>query len=117
MNSQPNTLLGKVSSVGGLAIEIWSEDLAHAISGHPEVTLDKVKETLKDPEKVIQSKSSGNACLFYSVEVKVSETESLFFCVVVGVKKSGVGRMITAYDADFMKSGKELYSKEVKNES
>jgi hypothetical protein len=87
------------------------------MSGHPEVTLGKVKETLKDPEKVIQSKSSGSSCLFYSVEIKIRDSESLFFCVVVGVMKSGVGRMITAYDTDFMKSGKELYSRKVRNES
>lgn len=113
-----NTLLETVSSLNGkLQIEIWSEDLDHAINGHPEVTIDKVRETLKDPSKVIQSKSDNSRCLFYSVEIKVSDTESIFFCVVVGVKGPGKGKMITAYDADFMKTGKQLFSKEVKNES
>lgn len=106
-----NTLIEKVSTVGGLEIEIWTDDLQHAIDGHPEVTIDKVRGTLKDPAKVIQSKSSTNACLFYSVEIKVSKTESLFFCVVVAVRGSGRGKMVTAYDADFMKTGTELYSK------
>jgi hypothetical protein len=106
-----NTLIDKVSTIGGLDIEIWTDDLQHAIDGHPEVTLDKVKNTLKDPSKVIQSKSSTNACLFYSVEIKMSDTESLFFCVVVAVAGSGRGKMVTAYDADFIKTGIELYSK------
>ena len=107
-----NTLVGKVSSMGGqLDIEIWSDDLQHAIDGHPEVTLDKVKSTLKDPSKVIQSKSSKNACLFYSVEIKINESESLYFCVVVAVIGSGRGKLVTAYDADFIKAGSELYSK------
>lgn len=107
-----NALIEKVSSMGGqLEIEIWSEDLQHAIDGHPEVTIDKVKETLKDPSKVIQSKSSANACLFYSVEIKISEAESLYFCVVVAVTGVRKGKMVTAYDADFMKIGNELYTK------
>lgn len=108
-----NTLIEKVSTVGGLEIEIWTDDLQHAIDGHPEVTIDKVRDTLKDPSKVIQSKNSTNACLFYSVEIKVSEAESLFFCVVVAVTGSGRGKMVTAYDADFIKTGIELYSKVV----
>ncbi|WP_374001727.1 hypothetical protein [Bdellovibrio bacteriovorus] len=107
-----NTLIEKVSSMEGqIEIEIWSDDLQHAIVGHPEVTIEKVKEALKDPSKVIQSKSSANVCLFYSVEIKISETEDLYFCVVVAVTGSGKGKLVTAYDADFMKTGTELYSK------
>lgn len=106
-----NNLIEKVSTVGGLEIEIWTDDLQHAIDGHPEVTIDKVRGTLKDPSKVIQSKSSTNSCLFYSVEIKISDSESLFFCVVVAVTGSGRGKMVTAYDTDFMKTGAELYSK------
>lgn len=107
-----NSLIDKVSSVGGLEIEIWTEDLQHAIDGHPEVTIDKVKETLKDPSKVIQSKNSKNACLFYSVEVKVSKTEILFFCVVVAVTGSNKGKLVTAYDTDFIKTGNILFTKQ-----
>jgi hypothetical protein len=107
-----NTLIEKVSSIAGkLVIEIWADDLRHAIEGHPEVTIDRVKETLKDPSKVIQSKSSASTCLFYSFEVRISELEAVYFCVVVAVIGAGQGKMITAYEADFMKTGKELFSK------
>jgi hypothetical protein len=105
-----NTLIEKVRSIGGLVIEIWSEDLKHAIDGHPEVTIEKVKDTLKDPEKVIQSRNSGNACLFYSIQIGIRGAEDLFFCVVVAITSSGIGKMVTAYDADFIKTGKVLYS-------
>lgn len=98
-----NRLIATVESVGGLKIQIWSEDLDHAIQGHPEVTLDKVEETLKEPYEVVQSKSSNSVCLFYSVEVKIGNNESLYFCVVVALSVSGQGRMITAYDTDFVK--------------
>ena len=113
-----NSLIGRVRTVGGLDIEIWKEDLQHAINGHPEVTIEKVNGTLNDPSKVIQSKNSVNACLFYSVEVSISELESLYFCVVVAVTGSGKGKMVTAYDTDFIKTGNVLFAKteEVKNE-
>ncbi|UXR63779.1 hypothetical protein EZJ49_11960 [Bdellovibrio bacteriovorus] len=110
-------LLEVVDSIGGLKVEIWGEDLEHAILGHPEVTIQRVKETLSAPSRVVQSKSSNNACLFYSIEIKGNDVENIFFCVVVAVKDSGVGKIITAYETDFMKTGKELFSKEVKNES
>lgn len=107
-----NFLIEKISSVGGqLEIEIWSDDFQHAVEGHPEVTIEKVRGTLRDPSKVIQSKSSANACLFYSLAVNISETEILYFCVVVAVTGSGKGKLVTAYDADFIKTGIELYSK------
>jgi len=106
-----NVLIEKVGAVGGLEVEIWTEDFQHAVEGHPEVRLDKVRGALKYPSKVIQSKSSSNTCLFYSIEIKIHKTESLYFCVVVAVTSSGKGKMVTAYDADFIKTGIELYSK------
>lgn len=107
-----NKLLETVKTLGDkLEIEIWSEDLQHAIDGHPDTTLEKIRETLKDPTKVIQSKSSNNACLFYSITVKISDTEILYFCVVVAVIGNGKGKLVTAYDSDYMKNGNELYSK------
>lgn len=106
-----NTLLAIVSAIGALEIEIWTEDLQHAVDGHPEVTLDKVKATLIDPSQVVQSKSSMNACLFYSIDLAVDVNEKLFFCVVVAVTRAGRGKMITAYDADFIKTGTVLFAK------
>lgn len=109
-----NTLLETIDAAAGLTIEVWSLDFAHAVNGHPEVTLDKIRKTLNRPSKVIQSNSSTNVCLFYSIEFKVSETEYLYFCVVVGVKKSGRGRVITAYNTDYIKTGILLYEGESK---
>jgi hypothetical protein len=103
--------LAVVKAIGGLEIEICAEDLQHAVEGHPEVTLEKVKCTLEDPFQVVQSKSSMNACLFYSIEFEITENERLFFCVVVAVTDAGRGKMITAYDADFIKTGTVLFSK------
>lgn len=107
-----NALREKVSTMEGqLEIEIWSDDFQHAIDGHPEVTIEKVKGTLENPSRVLRSKGSSNTCLFYSVGTKISETENLYFCVVVAVIGSCKGKLVTAYDADFIKNGTELYSK------
>ena len=106
-----DSLIGTLHSIGSLEIEIWSSDFAHAVSGHPEVDFAKVKATLEDPERVIRSKTSTNVCLFYSIEVRKENQDSIFFCVVVAVIKSGLGRLVTAYETDFLKAGKELFIK------
>ena len=54
--SQENTLIEIVKSVGNLKIEIWTSDFQLALDAHPEVTLEKIKTSLKDPFKVIESK-------------------------------------------------------------
>lgn len=85
MNDDGNTLIKIVGAVGNLKIEIWASDFQHALDGHPEVTLDKISETLMAPCKVIESKRSARACLFYSVVIEDQDCETRYFCVVVGV--------------------------------
>ena len=68
-----NALREKVSTMEGqLEIEIWSDDFQHAIDGHPEVTIEKVKGALKNPSRVLRSKGSSNTCLFYRIVLKKS---------------------------------------------
>jgi hypothetical protein len=105
------SLIAAIDSFGGLKIQVWQFDLDHAISGHPEVTLDQVRETLMHPKRVIQSLSSANACLFYSELKQRKGSEVLFFCVVVAILAPGAGKLVTAYETDFMKKGKCLFKR------
>ena len=72
---------------------------------------EKIKAALKNPIRVVLSKNNRNVCLFYSIEIKTSENETIYFCVVVAVTQVGIGKLVTAYEADFIKSGKVLYVK------
>ncbi len=105
-----NLLIEEVGSVGGLKIQIWHEDFQHALDGHPEVTLDRIRGVLQQPIKVVESKHSRNSCLFYSVEMTDEKTgEKSYFCVVVAVIGSGTGKMETAYETTYMKSGRVIF--------
>lgn len=110
VNDDENTLIKIVEAVGNLKIEIWTSDFQHALDGHPEVTLNKITETLVAPYKVIESKRSARACLFYSVVIEDQDCETRYFCVVVGVLASGKGKLETAYETTYIKSGKILFS-------
>jgi len=106
-------LIGIVDSIGGLKIEIWRDDFQHALEGHPEVSLEKIRKTLVNPIKVIKSKHNNKVCLFYALEVNNSPLfGTLYFCVVVSVLGNGFGKLDTAYETDYIKSGEILYPKE-----
>lgn len=116
-SEEENELLEEVDAVGGLKIQIWREDLQHALNGHPEVTIDKVKDTLKNPLKIIKSKTSNRVCLFYSFEIEdEASSEIMYFCAVVGVIKEGIGKLETAYETTYIKKGKVLFGRGKKND-
>jgi hypothetical protein len=112
MATEENVLIEEVSSVGNLRIQIWHEDFQHALEGHPEVTLERVRAVLADPARVVESRHSRNACLFYSFELVDELTgEKTYFCVEVAVIGDGKGKMETAYETTYMKNGRVIFEK------
>ena len=110
-----NELIEEVVAVGGLKIQIWRADLQHALDGHPEVTLDRVRVALRDPLKVIKSKTSHRVCLFYAFESQDEQSgERIYFCTVVGVIRDGIGKMETAYETTYIKTGEVLFERRKK---
>ena len=111
-------LFEEVSTEQGLKIEIWDVDFQHAIDGHPAVSIERIRNSLKNPIKVIQSKKSNRVCLFYTVEIESDpEFGTIYFCVVVGVMGPGKGKLETAYETTYIKSGAVLFDREGKNDS
>ena len=109
-------LIETIDTEHGLKIEIWDVDFQHALDGHPEVSIERIRGALKAPLKVIKSKWSNRACLFYSLELDNHPTfGKVYFCVVVGVDGSGKGKMETAYETTDIKSGEILYEQESKS--
>lgn len=105
-------LIGTVKTKDGLIIEIWDIDFQHALEGHPEVTLERIKATLNDPLKVVRSKKSNRVCLFYKLEIEDRpDFGKIYFCVVVGVLGKGKGKLETAYETTVIKSVTTLYDK------
>lgn len=113
IKDEDTILIEEVETQGSLIIEIWNVDFQHAIEGHPEVSLERIRKALKNPLKVVQSKKSNRACLFYNLEIKNDPNfGNIYFCVVVGVLSDGKGKMETAYETTVVKSGKVLFEKE-----
>ena len=105
----PPVLIETVNGSGGLLIEIWDVDFKHALDGHSEVTIERIRKALIEPVKVVQSQWSKTACLFYNLEIKDDpDFGNIFFCVVVGVTGQGKGKMETAYETTVTKNGTVL---------
>lgn len=96
---------------GSIEVSLYDDDLKHAMDSHPgEVTLEKIKSCILDPDKVIESLNAKNACLFYE-----KKDEEEYFVVVVHLvqtKVESVGEIRTAYDSTYIKKGKVLFDKE-----
>lgn len=108
-NSDEGLLL-ELYGFGGLKIQIWNVDYQHALAGHPEVSIERIKEALMKPVKVIKSQHSERVCLFYNLEIKDDPVfGNIYFCVVVGVMGNGVGKMETAYETTYIKKGQPLF--------
>jgi hypothetical protein len=110
-NGEGNRLVTTIKSETGLLIEIWEKDFQHALEGHPEVTIERISKALMRPFKVVQSKYSNRACLFYSFELVDDHFGKIYFCVVVGVLGAGKGKLETAYETTFIKKGNVLFER------
>jgi hypothetical protein len=83
----------------------------HIFSDHPEMVgqINKIKETLKDPDKIIRSKSDELVQLFYRNYLKTPVTNK-FLCLVVKISETE-SFIITAYFTDAIKNGDILWKK------
>ena len=103
-------LIEEIKTEQGLKIQIWDVDFQHALDRHPEVSIERIRKSLKNPIKVVQSKRSHRVCLFYNLEIEDHpEFGTIYFCVVVGVIGDGNGKMETAYETTYIKKGIVLY--------
>lgn len=116
VRSAATTLIEEVETEQGLKIQIWDVDFQHALEGHPEVTIERIKKALMKPLLVVQSKKSSRVCLFYNLEIENdAEFGVIYFCVVVGVLGDGKGKMETAYETTYTKTGKILFDKSIES--
>ncbi len=95
----------------GLQVRLTDERLVHILE-HPEMAgmEDAIRNTLVQPEKVVESFSDPEAHLYYrlSVGTKVGDK---YLCVVVKVTR-GDAFVLTAYLTDKIKKGVILWPKE-----
>jgi hypothetical protein len=95
----------------GQDILFSEERLTHILSTHPEMDnqIDRVHETLADPDQVVRSKTDALVELYYK-HYQSTPVTTKYLCVVV--KNSNVTLfIITAYFTDGIKKGEQIWIK------
>lgn len=93
------------------SIRLDEERRFHLETEHPEMTgqLDRIAETLANPDKVIRSRTDATVELFYR-HYQSTPVTSKYLCTVVKVL-SDDHFIITTYFTDAMKRGEVLWEK------
>ena len=92
-------------------IRLTPERKEHIETDHPEMfgQIDKIQETLKSPDVIVNSRTDHEVELFYRHYNKTPVTEK-YLCVVVKVLANDLF-IITAYFTDAIKRGIILWEK------
>jgi hypothetical protein len=95
----------------GRSIRLSAERLDHIESDHPEMVsqLDRISETLADPDTIIRSRTDALIELFYK-HYPSTPVSSKFLCIVVKALTDD-NFIITAYYTDSVKRGESLWEK------
>lgn len=95
----------------GRTVRLTEERLAHIESDHPEMAgqLDRIRETLASPERVVRSGTDESVELFHRL-YSTSPVTRKFLCVVV--KAFPRDRFVlTAYYTDAVKAGDLIWER------
>ena len=92
-------------------IRLTEERQEHIETDHPEMAgqIDKIQETLLNPDVIVRSRTDSNVELFYR-HYNVTPVTEKYLCVVVKVL-SNDRFIITAYFTDKIKRGKVLWKR------
>lgn len=100
-----------LKDVKNRSIRLTDERRKYFLTDHPETKgqLEKLKQTLFDPEKIVRSKTDSQVEMFYR-HYDTTPVTRKYFCVVV---KSSIDDafIITAYFTDTVKKGEVLWQK------
>lgn len=97
--------------IQGRKIRLTEERRNHIEYDHPEMfgQIDKIKETLLNPEVIIKSKTDQDVELYYRYYA-ITPVSEKYLCVVVKVLEIDLF-IITAYFTDTIKKGEILWIK------
>jgi len=97
----------------GRSVRLTAERLEHLESDHPEMRgqLAKIEQTLREPERVIQSRSDPAVRLYYRLYAATPVTRK-HLCVVVKSSSQEDAFVVTAYFTNTLKQGDVLWATE-----
>ena len=93
-------------------VRLTDERLEHFENDHPEMSgqIDKVAETLSQPEVIVRSGTDSEVELFYR-HYMVTPVGEKYMCVVLKVKDADVF-ILSAYFTDTIKKGDSLWERQ-----
>lgn len=93
------------------SISLSDDRQQHIETDHPEMTkqIDKVQETLKEPDIIVRSRTDQKVELFYK-HYKTTPVTEKYLCVVTKISEDGL-LIITAYFTDSIKKGDLLWQR------
>ncbi len=95
----------------GRKIILSDESWMHVQEGHPEITIDAIERTLRDPDEVRRSRYSSKAELFYQLRATTIKTR---YCCVIVKDIEGKCFVSSAATVSSLKTGETLFSREGK---
>lgn len=97
--------------IHGRQIRLTDERLNHIEADHPEMSgqIDKIKETLSNPDAIIRSRTDPNAELFYKY-YDITPVTKKYLCVIIKVITDDLF-LITTYFTDTVKRGEILWER------
>lgn len=97
----------------GRLVRLTAERLEHLESDHPEMRgqISKIEQTLREPERVIQSRSDPRVGLYYRFYPATPVTRK-HLCIVVKSPSQEDAFVVTAYFTNTPKQGDVLWATE-----
>jgi len=97
--------------IHGRQIRLTDEREEHIEADHPEMSgqINKIKETLLNPDMILRSRTDPNAELFYK-NYDVTPVTKKYLCVIIKVFADDFF-IITTYFTDTLKRGEILWEK------
>ncbi len=101
----------QIQDIWNRSLRLTDERLVHLETVHPEMQgqVDRITETLSDPDRVVRSKTDSQVELFYK-HYRATPVTTKHLCVVVKVLPDD-HFIITSYFTDSMKKGDILWEK------
>ncbi len=105
MNS-PSPLLFEIPTPLGFTVRTTADCWHRLVAKHPDLLdkLEEVKDTLRQPEQVRQSRRDPAVLLFYRRGVR-------HWVVAVAKRADHAGFLVTAYQTDAIKEGEQIWSR------
>lgn len=111
MRKESKSMMRILTDIHNRKVRLTDERHVHIESEHPEMIgqLDKLQETLLNPDKIVRSRTDSQVELFYRY-YDVTPVTQKYLCIVVKVLPADLF-ILTAYFTDTIKKGDVLWQR------